>query len=475
MENLRQKVFNSAGWMGLLRYLSLGVNIVGGIYLARMIDPEIFGRIGFIVAWISLITMASMWGFLAALLQRSGSIRDNLEYINTLFTIDFLISSVTLVVLFVVAFAFPQNFGFILVIMALSKAPMMFTELYRAILSKEMHFQKIFVIHFFSTFLSMMIACFMAYRGFGLWALVAKYCVENICIGLLSYVIVPYRLKFLLNKGMAKDFFHFGKYVIFSSFCSGCYTNVDRISIGSFIGSAALGFYERAHSIASYAHTLFWSAVDPVFKSLFGNLKNDRPRLSKVYNLGSAFFFRIYLLIFLWLGVFIPDIIIIVFGEKWLPTVPVFRILIPFFILTNLRHFNRSLQLHIGNSKVMAKVQVIEVVCFLVCLFPLLFYFKIKGVALALDISVIVSVIIFLFYALKVVDADLKRIFVMPCVIAIIWALSVYCFKHLIFPINLSSGHVMINGLVVLGFYIFLSVIFEWKFIKEFVILVRGK
>jgi len=50
--------------------------------------------------------------FFAALLQRSGSIRDNLEYINTLFTIDFLISSFTLVVLFVVAFVFPQKFDF---------------------------------------------------------------------------------------------------------------------------------------------------------------------------------------------------------------------------------------------------------------------------------------------------------------------------------------------------------------------------
>ena len=475
MENLRQKVFSSAGWMSLLRYLSTGINIVGGVYLARMIDPEIFGRVGLMIALVSFITMASMWGFLAALLQRSGSIRDNMEYINTLFTIDFLISSVTLVVLFVVAFVFPQKFGFILIIMALSKAPMMFTELYRAILSKEMHFQKIFVIHFFSMFLSMILACFMAYRGFGLWALVAKYCVENICTGLLSYMIVPYRLKFSLNNGMAKDFFQFGKYVIFSSFLEGSYTNVDRISIGSFISSAALGFYQRAHSVASYAYTLFWEAVGPVFKSLFGNLKDDRPRLSKVYNLGSAFFFRIYLMIFLWLGVFIPEIIIIVFGEKWLPTVPVFRMLIPFFILTNLRHFNRSLQLYTGNSKVMAKVQVIEVVSFLVCLFPLLFYFKIKGVALALDISAILGVIIFLFYALKIVDVDLKRIFVMPCVIAVIWALSVYCFKQLIFPINLSAGYVMINGIMVLGLYIFLSLIFEWKFIKEFVLLVRRK
>jgi len=461
--------------MSLLRYLSLGINIVGGIYLARMIDPEIFGRVGFMIALISLITMASMWGFLPAVMKRSGSIRDNLEYVNTLFTIDFLISSATLVVLLIAAFLFPKKFGFILVIMVLSKAPMLFTELYRATLVKEMHFQKIFVIHFFPMFLSMLLACFMAYRGFSLWALVAKYCVESLCIGLLSLLLVPYRLKFSMNKEMAKDFFHFGKYVIFSSFLEGSYTNVDRISVGSFMGSAALGFYERAHSVASYAFTLFWDAVGPVFKSLFGNLKDDRPRLSKVYNLGSAFFFRIYLLIFLWLGVFIPEIIIIVFGGKWLPTAPIFRILIPFFILTNLRQFNRSLQLHTGNSKVMAIVQVIEVVSFLVCLFPLMFFLKMKGVALALDISVILSVIFFLIYAFKIVDVDLKKIFFMPCVIATIWALSVYYLKQFILPIDSVVGYVIINGTVTLGFYIVLSVILEWKFIKEVILLVRGK
>jgi len=448
---------------------------VGGIYLARMIDPEIFGRVGLTIALVGFITMASMWGFLAALLQRSGSIRDNMEYINTLFTIDFLISSATVVVLFVVAFVFPQKFGFILAIMALSKAPMMFTELHRAILSKEMHFHNIFVIHFVSMFLSIIFACFMAYRGFGLWALVAKYCVENICIGLFSFMVVPYRLKFSLNREMAKDFFRFGKYAIFSTFLEGSYKRVDRISVGSLIGSAALGFYQRAHSIASYADTLFWNAVSAVFKSLFGNLKDDRLRLSKIYNLGSAFFFRVYLLIFLWLGVFMPEIITIVFGEKWLPTVPVFRILIPFFILKSLRNFNRSLQFYTGKSKVMAKCQVIELGSFLLCLLPLLFYLKIKGVALALNISVILSVISFLFYAFKIVDVDLKRIFVMPCVTAIIWALGVYYFRQFIFSVNLTAGRVMINGLGVLGAYIFLSVIFEWKFIKEYVVLVRGK
>lgn len=475
MESLRQKVFRSAGWMSLLRYLSLGTNIVGGIYLARMIDPEIFGRVGFMIALISFITMASMWGFLAAVMKRSGSIRDNLEYINTLFTIDFLISSATLVVLFIVALVFPQKFGFILVIMTLSKAPMMFTELYRATLVKEMHFQKIFVIHFSSMFLSMMVACFMAYRGFSLWALVAKYCVEPICVGLLTLGLVPYRLKFSLNKEMAKDFFHFGKYVIFSSFLEGSYTNVDRISIGSLIGSAALGFYERAHSVASYAFTLFWDAVGPIFKSLFGNLKDDRPRLSKVYNLGSAFFFRIYLLIFLWLGLFIPEIITIVFGEKWLPAVPIFRILIPFFILINLRQFNRTLQLYIGNSKIMTKVQLLEVVSLGVCLFPLMFFLKIKGAALALNISMILSVIAFFIYAFKVVDVDLKKIFFMPCVIAIIWVLSVYYLKQFMLPMNSVVGYVVINGTATLCFYIVLSVILEWKFIKEFVLLVRGK
>lgn len=443
--------------------------------MARMIDPEIFGRIGFMIALISLITMLSMWGFFAALLKKTGSIQDNLEYINTLFTIDFLISTFTLIVLVVVAFVFPQRLGFILVIMALSKAPMMYTELYRATLVKEMHFHKIFIIHFFPMLLSMILACFMVYRGFGLWALVTKYCVENVCIGLLSITLVPYRLKFSLNRKMAMDFFHFGKYVIFSSVLEGSYTNVDKISIGSFIGSAALGFYERAHSIASYAYTLFWTAVSPVFESLFGNFKDDRPRLSKVYNLGSAFFFRINLLIFVWLGVFIPDIIRIVFGEKWVPTAPIFRILIPFFILTSLKQFNRSLQLFIGNSKHMAKVQVIEIISFLTCLFPLMFFYKIKGAALALDISVISSVAVFLIYAFKVVDVDLKKIFAVPLVIATIWAASVWYLKPFAFSPNHMVGYLIINGTITLGIYIVLSVILEWKFIKEFIQLVRVK
>ena len=352
---------------------------------------------------------------------------------------------------------------------------MLLTEMYRGTLVKDMEFDKLFIIHFVSTLLAMIFACLLAYGGFGLWALMARFAVENVCIGILSFLLVTYRLTFRFNRDMARDFFSFGKFAFASAVLEGGYNNVDRISLGSLVGTAALGFYERAHSIAAYVYTFFWDAVSPVFESLFGNLKDQREKLSQVYNLGSSFFLRIYLVFFIWLGVLIPQIITIIYGEKWLPVVPIFRLLIPFMVLTSLRQFNRTLQLYVGNSKIVAKVQTVEMVSFLMVLFPLIFLFKTNGVALALDMSIVFGVLLFFIYGPQIVDIHLKDIFLMPLLISTLTVAIFYGLGKATRPMNNIYLDVLLGTLIIFATYATLSAILEFRFFRHVYQLVKSK
>src|SRR3989338_4997473 len=116
MNDLKEKAIAAVRWTSALKYLSTAINIGGGIYLARMIAPEVFGRVGLLIAVISFVTMASMWGFLPGFIKRSGRTQDNLKYLYTLFTIDFVISGLTLVALVVIAIIFSHTLGVLLII-----------------------------------------------------------------------------------------------------------------------------------------------------------------------------------------------------------------------------------------------------------------------------------------------------------------------------------------------------------------------
>lgn len=475
MTSYKKKIIAMAKWTSSLRYLTMMINFGGGIYLARTIAPEIFGQVGLLMAIIAMLTQASAWGFGPAILGRPGSAKDNIEYLGTLLTIEVSISVIITIILMLIALALRGSMGLILAIMTLGTSLKLITAIYRATVIKDGLFHHFFIINIVSVFCAMFAACFLAYRGFGIWALVAKYVIEEGLIAVLSFLIVPYWIKFRFNRKTAKEFFNFGKYAFASSIIEGGTCNFDKISVGSFIGSATLGFYERAHRLATYANAMFFAALSPMFESVFGKFKDDRLRLSKAYNLGSCFFVRLYMLFFVWLGLLIPEGISIVYGEKWLPAVPIFRLLMPYIIFTGLRKFNRTLQLTTGHSKVVAKIQIIELISFALCLCGLLFWLKVQVVIMALNVSTTVGLIAFLVYAKRIVDVQLKKIFLAPILNSIITLAVFYHFEGFFRNMGNIYMYVTVSSLTILGTYLILSLVLEYKFTRYLFSYIRSE
>lgn len=475
MKNLKNKAIKAARWTSLLKYLSTVINIGSGIYLARTIDPDVFGQIGLLTAIISFVMMASMWGYIPGFMRKPGSIADNLEYLDTLFTIDFVLSSITFIILIVVGLILPHSLGFLLIVMTASRAPMTFTEMHRLTFVKELRFDRIFIIHATGLILSTVCACVLAHQGHGLWALVSLYAIENVCIGVLSLIFVSYKIRFHFNWEMARDFYDFGKFTFVTALLESSYTSLDRIFMSSTLGTLTLGFYTRAQGIAGNVHSLLWNAVSPVFESLFGNLVNDRNRLNRVYNLGSCFFLRAYLMIFVWLGLMTPEIVTILFGDRWLPAVPVFRMLLPFFVLNSLRELNRTLLFYTGNSKIVAVIQSVEFILFVVCIFPLTIFLKIQGFILAISLSMSVGVVLLLIYARKVVDVNLRDIFLKPVAMAMVVVIFFYRLKGwLSFPDHFYMKFFM-EMAAIFTCYFMLMLLFERRFVREVLDLLRVK
>ena len=150
---------------------------------------------------------------------------------------------------------------------------------------------------------------------------------------IVSYILFPWRPKIKIDFSLLKLLACFSGSIVAINIMNYFFSNFDQGVIGKLLGLEPLGFYARGYFLAMVPVAYLANVISPVFMPAFRNLMADPGRLRKAF-LKS---FLIYACGFAALGVllfvFSKEIILIVYGEKWLPLLPVFRILLIFGML----------------------------------------------------------------------------------------------------------------------------------------------
>ncbi len=97
-KDLKQKTIKNVGIVGLAQIVSYGIQVVSGIFLARLLAPSDFGLVAISSMVISMLAMIKDAGFESALIQKKDSIE---KTIYTAFTTRLIIS----IILYIAAFA----------------------------------------------------------------------------------------------------------------------------------------------------------------------------------------------------------------------------------------------------------------------------------------------------------------------------------------------------------------------------------
>lgn len=464
---LREKIVTGSLWTSTSKYLIFAVRFSGSIFLARIVSPESFGMVAFADSIIAMVFMFITWGETPAIIRCDKNIE---EYTGTLLTLRIIAISFVSFVFIAVSYPLYKFYGLaaslILIAMAASQLPAQLSIIYNAHISKELLFKKQAIIEFSGALIPVSIACLLAYKGYGIWALVAMPVSSNILTAGLRFTCVPRQIKPCFKPALALEFFHYSKFCFLYNTMDRLYRKLDSFSVGAFIGKQALGFYDRAYCLSEIFAVLIWGGVGDVTDPLFSRLKNNRQRLEKAYELANAFTFRISILFYLWLGITLPDFIKIVYTAKWLPVVPVLRLLIPYAVICGLKRLNQSLQLNAGEAKNVAKSQAFELSTFLILLIPLMYFWKVKGVAVAVDMGAIVGIAFFLKYSSRLVTLHLRRVFTVPAISAVLTIGIFTAAAEYVTSDNIYPRFLIHSGLVVFT-YTILSLVLEGNYMME--------
>lgn len=211
-EATKTKVISSLFWKFAERIGAQGVNLIVSIILARILAPEAYGTVALVTIFITISNVFIENGFGTALIQKKDA--DKLDF-SSVFYCNIVISIILYIIIFFVSpliakFYDNEQLTLILRVLAITILVSGVKSVQNAYISRKMIFRKFFICTFAGTIASAIIGIWMAYSGYGVWALVVQQLTSNVVSTIMLWITVEWRPTFEFSFVRLKTLFGFG-------------------------------------------------------------------------------------------------------------------------------------------------------------------------------------------------------------------------------------------------------------------------
>ena len=352
VDSLGNKARKGIIWNSVETFSSQGFQFAFGIILARLLTPSDFGVIGMIAIFMALSESIIDSGFGNALMQKKD--RNQLDY-STVFYINLVFSLCLYLIMF---FAAPYIAAFynmpILVdvsrVLAIRFILSGLILVHVTKLTIELDFQKLTKIRITSTILSGVLGVYLAYSGYGVWALVAQSVAAYFLLFILIWIFSHWLPSLCFSIESFKVLFHYGSKLLVTTLYGQLFENINSLIIGKFYSPNLLGYYTRSLSLAQFPSSNITNIIYKVSFPILCSIQEDDVRLSQAFHrLIKQSYFIVFPLI---LGLFAisSPLVDVILSSKWSECVPYLRVLCFSMALLPICSLNISILLVKGHS-----------------------------------------------------------------------------------------------------------------------------
>ena len=417
MPSIRPKIIQSGFWSLGSNWFLRGLGLIKMIILARLLAPEDFGVIGLAMFSINILNVFSETGIESALIQRK---QIDSKTLNTAWTISLIRASILFILLYLCAGYIATYFSSpilkaVLRVMALSIILAGANNIGMVLFQKDIEFKYKAVLEMMAelgaTLMTLVIAVW--YRNF--WALVlGSLALAGIkCWG--SYRLHPYRPRLNLNFQSAAELLSFGKHIFWISILAFIITNFDDALVGKMLGLTLLGFYTMAFNIASLPVTSLAGVISHVFLPAYARMHHEVAHVEEAFRQAFEAIMLILLPLISVMIILAPGFTIVFLGEKWGPMIPALQVLCFFGLFRSISSLFYPLHLGVNRPDIQAKIKSLDLLTFLILVYPLTVKWGIVGTSWTLVIVYLINMIMNISVTVGLIKLNLWRL----CVSAI--------------------------------------------------------
>lgn len=356
-ETLGHKASKGAIWASIDKFGTMGLQFAVNLILARILSPADFGMIGMLVIFIAVSQTLIDSGFASALIQKKHPTQTDF---STIFFWNIIFSSFLYFILYVFApyiahFYRMPMLSEVLRVIALNLVITGALAIQRTRLQKELAFKTICIVNLSSYICGGILAVYMAYHGWSVWSLVWMQLVYGITSVVLLAIITKWRPSLIFSKTSLKELFGFGVFIMAANILQTICQNLQGLIIGKRFSATQMGYFSQAYKLDQITSYSIPQVIVQVMYPIFSSIQDNRERLNNMVLLNLRVISFIVFPILSVLVIVAEPLIEFLYGEKWVPCVPYFRILCIGGFFVCLQNINYYAIAAIGKSKSLFK------------------------------------------------------------------------------------------------------------------------
>ena len=413
--SLAQRSVRSSTYTLAASAITTIVQFIRSILLARLVARDVFGVYAFASSFVLITRSLPNFGMTAALLHRAPE-SEGETALRVHFTISLVFNILWAILIAVIGgFAVSPQYRWVLWTVLATQFVDNLIQTSYILLVRRVVFRRIALIETLSTVLSTIAALLLAWTGHGLWGLVSTDITAAIVV-LFGYLIIrpPWKPRFGWSNSVARYPLNFGKRTFLSGLVGQALDYIDNLWTGQFLGVDPLGLYSRAYTFSSYPRKVLATPLTSVSAGTYAELKSDPKRLSQAFFRVNAFLVRTGFLMAGAMALVAPEFIRLMIGEKWLPMLNTFRLLMLFTLLDPIKFTISNLFTAVGKPEIVLWARLAQLAVMITGLFIFGSRWGIEGVAIAVNLMLLTGIVLLFWQARKFIQFSLWRLFAVP-------------------------------------------------------------
>ena len=429
VDSIKNKAFSNMLWRFMERSGAQAVAFLVQIVLARLIAPEAFGIIALVTVFIAVLQVFIDSGMGNALIQKKNA--DDLDF-SSVFYFNMTMCIVLYGLMFVAAPFIADFYNMpdltpvvrVLSLMLIISGVM---NIQQAYVSRNLMFKRFFYATLGSTLIAAVVGIWMAYKGFGVWAIV----VQQLCRAALAAVIlwftVKWHPKLIFSIERLKGLFSYGWKLLVSSLISTLYIEIRQLIIGKVYKPEELAFYNRSYQLPNFIVANINTSIDSVLLPAMSAEQDDRNRVRAMTRRAIKTSTYLMMPFMVGLAVCAEPIVRLILTEKWMPCVPFLIIFCFVYAFQPIYTANLNAIKAVGRSDLFLKLEILKKIVGLTAMFATIFI-SIEVMVYSYLVTTIISMCINAYPNKKLLDYSIKdQIFDILPTIAVACAMAIPC------------------------------------------------
>ena len=317
----------NVGWMASAEIANRIIRLASTVVLARVFSPQDYGLMAIIYTVSDFFQVFTLRGGVGSKIIQADE-QDVKTICNTAYWLSWITCGTLFVVQCFVVLFFPhffdtQNIALPLFFVALTYLAYPLYIINLTLIERENRFKDVAVCNMAVSFVSSVTTAILALLGIGIWSIVWSLVLASPVWIFCTWKYQTWRppLRFSLEKW--QEVLSFGSSLLISNLLNRVRANVDYLIVGKYLGVEALGIYYFAFNAGSgITISILNTFMSPMYPYIC-LVRNDYQQFKERYFSSLKKVTIILVSLILLQSSLAPLYVPIVFGEKWIPAIPV--------------------------------------------------------------------------------------------------------------------------------------------------------